>query len=106
LYLINKKSKITKINIRGVYLSKNFLKKNKRQVMVFLRAPKHFNIGKQKIFSFKNKYTKFFNINFSSPTYAFVNYPSYFFRVFLNIFNFQFLFRINSVRVTTKTLVK
>ena len=106
LYLISKKSKILNFKMRGIYLSKNFLKKNKKQVMVFLRAPKHFNIGKHKIFSFKNKYTKFMSINSDNPTINIIKYPQYLYRIIIDLYKFQFLFHINSIKITTKTSIK
>ena len=49
MYLINKGGTLKNLCLRGVYLSKKFSKTQNKQTLVYLRAPKHFNIGKQEI---------------------------------------------------------
>jgi len=59
LYKIDSESKLIKLKINYLLLSKrtnkyiNLINKKKQQ-LIFLRAPKHFNIGKHKIHSFDN----------------------------------------------------
>ena len=106
LYQINNYGQLKNICIRGNYLSKKFTHKKSKQTMVYLRSPKHFNIGKHKILSFKN----FYKIN------TFFNYPlhyslikqgdNFFFSLLLNFFKFHILFKISSLKITTKFKIK
>ena len=60
LYLINKGGTLKNLCLRGVYLSKKFSKTQNKQTLVYLRAPKHFNIGKQEVLSFRNKFSHYY----------------------------------------------
>jgi hypothetical protein len=103
LYLIKQKSIVKTFFIRGVFLSKKFTKNNKRQVLVYLRSPKHFNIGKQKIFSFKNQ-TNFTQNNLIFIPYFFIlKSHNFFFLLIKKLFKFNPLYRINSLRISIKT---
>ena len=106
MYKLNNKTEIFKYYIRGVFLSNKFLKKKKKQVLVYLRSPKHFNIGKHKIYSFNN-YNKIFilpskNINLQ----VFVNNQRYIFNFLLKKYKLYFPYKITSIRITIKSKIK
>jgi hypothetical protein len=106
LYKINKTSILSKFILRGNYLTKKVLKKTSKQTLIFLRAPKHFNIGKRKVSSFVN-YKKFiYNFNFKLPTSQYTKNGGTFFRFFSLFHKLNFLYIVNSVRITTKVKIK
>ena len=106
MYLINRGGKLKTLSLRGVYLSKKFSKKTNKHTLIYLRAPKHFNIGKQKVLSFKTKFNHSYNVNWDSSTIIFVKYSQFFFKVTSNVFKFHHLKQINSVRVCVKIKIK
>ncbi len=106
MYLISNESTLSKVVTRGIFLSKKFNKKNHKSTLVYLRSPKHFNIGKHKIFFFKNRYKDelFFSMKISTKILIF--YEHYFFKIIFKLLNIHNLKRINSIRVNTKTKIK
>jgi len=106
LYLINNKSIIVNLISRGIFLSKKFNKKNHKSSLVYLRAPKHFNIGKHKIFSFKNKFINNLILNYNIPTKILILYEQYFFKLNFKLIDNHNLKRINSIRINTVTQIK
>lgn len=92
--------------IRGTFLSKRFLKSNKKNTLVYLRSPKHFNIGKHKVFSFKNNFSTHLLLNLKLANKALVYYPMFFFRYIPTIVDVNTLKRINSLRVSISTKIK
>ena len=101
MYKIHKDINIKDFSLRGNYLTKKFFKKNTKQTLIFLRAPKHFNIGKHKISSFVN-YKKYnYALNYNIPTNDFLNNKLLFYKIY-NIFHkFHLLYVINSIKITT-----
>lgn len=106
MYLINRGGTLTSLSLRGVYLSKKFSKKYSKQTLIYLRAPKHFNIGKQKVLSFRTKFTHTYTSNWAASTVILLKYPQFFFKVTSNVFKFHHLKQINSVRVCLKLKLK
>jgi len=103
MYLLNKTAILTNYNIRGVYLTKNKIKW-KKQILIYLRSPKHFNIGKHKILSFKTIKTYYYLLNYSI-NYKFFYKKNNLYKIY-NIFHkLNILYRINSVRITIKTKI-
>ncbi len=81
---IKKTATLTKIQysmqplLRWSYLQKHFKMKKSKQSVVFVRAPKNFNIGKQKINSLKYKiYSLTVKKNYPFNTQAFLKQPNY-----------------------------
>lgn len=106
MYKINKTIILEKFSLRGNYLTKKIFKKNSKQTLIFLRAPKHFNIGKHKISSFINykKYNYF--LNYQIPTNEFFKNKYLFYKIY-NIFHkFHFLFILNSIKITSSLKIK
>lgn len=106
MYLINKGGTLKNLCLRGVYLSKKFSKTQNKQTLIYLRAPKHFNIGKQEVLSFRNKFSYYYKPDWAASTLILIKYPHFFFRVTRNVFKFHHLKQINSVRVTIKLKIK
>jgi hypothetical protein len=97
MYQINQECIIESCIIRGVYLTKKRTKKWKKQCTVFLRSPKHFNIGKHKIFSFKTKKNFFYFINMKTLYSIFVNSKGLY-KIYGYIHFCDLLHRVNSVK--------
>ena len=106
MYQISNKAIINKLSSRGIFLSKKFNKKNSKSTLVYLRSPKHFNIGKHKIFSFKNKFINNLIFNHNLPSKIIIFYEQYFFKLIFKFIDIHSLKRINSVRVNIKVKVK
>jgi hypothetical protein len=106
LYKINFSGTLKTLVIRGTFLSKKFLKTNKKSTLVYLRSPKHFNIGKHKVFSFKNSFSTLLSLNLKIANKALVNYPLFFFKFVPAIVDVNTLKRINSVRISVATKVR
>lgn len=106
MYKINKKSILSKFILRGNYLTKKILKSTSKQTLIFLRAPKHFNIGKHKISSFVNYHKYEYNFNFSIPTEQCLQNKLIFFKLFSLFHKLHFLYIINSIRITSKVKIK
>lgn len=106
MYLLKNKGIINKITIRGLFLSKKFLKTNKKQTLIYLRSPKHFNIGKQKVLSFNNKFNYKFSLNTPVLLDFFLKNQQHIIKLILPFFKFNVLFRINSSLITTKFLIR
>lgn len=106
MYKINKFGVLKTLCIRSSYLSKKFFKKNSKSTLVYLRSPKHFNIGKHKIFSFKNLHNERIELNNKLYFRLLIKFPIYFFKLLLNISANHNLKRINSLRITSVIKVK
>jgi len=106
LYKINKVGLLKEIFIRGTFLSRKFLKKNKKNTLVYLRSPKHFNIGKFKIYSHKTNFVKSTLLNVKIPIIILKKYPLYFFQILGKLEKLNFLKRINSLKVVVESTVK
>jgi hypothetical protein len=106
LYKINKASILEKFVLRGNYLTKKILKNTSKQTLIFVRAPKHFNIGKRKVSSFVN-YKKFvYNLNFNVPTTELSKNGKTFFKFFSLFHKLNILYIVNSVRISSKVKIK
>ena len=81
-------------------------KKNSKSTLVYLRSPKHFNIGKHKIFSFKNKFNHKILLNHSLATKIIIFYEQYFFKLIFKLEDTHSLKRINSIRINIKVKIK
>ena len=104
MYLCNKKSLLIDLVFRGVILSKKRTKTNKKQTLIFLRSPKHFNVGKRKVISFNNRVAYKYAIGLFIYTKNLKN-TYFFFNLLSSILNYDSLFRVNSIKVTTKTTI-
>ena len=95
-----------KFLLRGNYLTKKILKKNTKQTLIFLRAPKHFNIGKHKVSSFVNYKSYSYILKYNIPTIEFLNNKLLFYKIY-NIFHkFHLLYILNSIKITTSLKIK
>ena len=104
--MISKNTTLKEFSLRGNYLTKKIFKKNSKQTLIFLRAPKHFNIGKHKISSFVNFKTYNYYFNYIIPTNDFFKNKLLFSKIY-NIFHkFHFLYILNSVKITTSLKIK
>ena len=56
MYLINKYGSLQNIVLKHVIQTKHTSLRKRKQSVVFVRAPKHFNIGKHKIHALKTTY--------------------------------------------------
>ena len=106
MYKLNKNSRLTNITLRGNYLTKKILKKNNKQTLIFLRAPKHFNIGKHKISSFVNFYKYSYDLKFKLSTKQFLINKNFFFNFFTVFHKIHFLYIINSIRIKATVQIK
>lgn len=106
MYKINKTSILNKLVLRGNYLTKKIFKKNSKQTLIFLRAPKHFNIGKHKVSSFVNYHKYEYNFDYQLPTEQILNNKTFFLKLFGLFHKMHFLYIVNSVRLTTKVKIK
>lgn len=106
MYLLGNRCEITGISVRGIFLSKNFLKKNKTQTLVYLKSPKHFNVGKQKVLSFNNEFRYQYLLKLKTLLFLFLKNQHYFFKLITTFFKFHIPFRINSLKIITKTKIK
>jgi hypothetical protein len=102
LYLYSKKSILINLIFRGVYLSR--IKNNKKQTLIFLRSPKHFNVGKRKVISFNNKKAEVYSLNLQTSTDS-LNHPLFYSNLLLKTLLFNNRFRVNSTKVTLKTKI-
>lgn len=106
MYKINKKAALINLSLRGNILSKKLFKKNSKQTLIYLRAPKHFNIGKHKILSFVNFYKKDYKLNNSIPYLFLIKNKSYFYNIFTFFHKFNFIFNITSLKIKNKIKIK
>lgn len=84
------------------------LKRQQKQQLIFLRAPKHFNIGKQKVKSLNFKASSYLNnINFASKlvkTRLIIN--NNFFNIISTFFKLNELNVMNTLNVNIYTKIK
>lgn len=106
MYKLNKFSILKCLKLRGIFLSKKVLKRKHKQTLIYLRSPKHFNIGKQKVLSFNNKYTYNLLCNYKIASSVYIYSSHYFFKILNFFFKFNSLFRINSIKVKNITKIK
>ena len=106
MYKINKIINLTKFSLRGNYLTKKIFKKNSKQTLIFLRAPKHFNIGKHKISSFTNFKKYHYFLNYKVPTNEFLQNKYFFYKIYNVFHSFHFLYIINSIKISTFLKIK
>ena len=106
MYKLNKNTNMTKLILRGNYLTKKFFKKNSKQTLIFLRAPKHFNIGKHKVSSFVNFKSYLYNVNYSLFISQFLLNKNFFFSILTLFHKLNILYVINSIKVKTKIKIK
>ena len=97
---------MTKLILRGNYLTKKFFKKNSKQTLIFLRAPKHFNIGKHKVSSFVNFKSYLYNVNYSLFISQFLLNKNFFFSILTLFHKLNVLYVTNSIKVKTKIKIK
>lgn len=106
MYKINKTSSLTYIMLRGNYLTKKVFKKISKQTLIFLRAPKHFNIGKHKVSSFLNFKTHLYKVNFKLPTTSFIKNKFLFYYLFSTFHKININYAITSIKLNIKTKIK
>lgn len=106
MYKINKISKLNYILLRGNCLTKKLSKNITKQTLIFLRAPKHFNIGKHKVSSFVNFKTYKYIFDFILPTNSLIKNKSFFYRLFTICHKLNLNYNITSIRINTKLKIK
>lgn len=106
MYHVSKFSVISNLVLRGNYLTKKVLKKNTKQTLIFLRSPKHFNIGKHKVSSFVNYKKYSYKLNYKIPTNHYLNNQYLLFNIFIHFHKLHFLFNMSSIRSTIKIKIK
>jgi hypothetical protein len=106
LYFIKNSSILDNIYLRGYNLTKKLNKNQKKGSLVFLRAPKHFNIGKRKIYSFKNYSSFLYKLKIKFPLKSFLNNPSTFIFMLSEFHKFHLLYKLSSIKVTLKIKLK
>jgi len=105
LYTLKNTSELNIIGIRGYNLTKKLNKKQSRGSLVFLRPPKHFNIGKRKVYSFRN-YQKFiYHVKLFIPTPFIIKNPYRVFYLLKEIHKFHLLYNISSIKISLKTKI-
>ena len=106
MYRINNSSKLESITIRYNLLSKKYFKKSKKSTLVYLRSPKHFNIGKHKVFSFKNFFALKLFLNYKVYLQVLLKYPMFLIRLLPKFTEINMLRKVNSLRVKAKVNIK
>ena len=106
MYKINNSSKLESITIRYNLLSKKYFKKSKKSTLVYLRSPKHFNIGKHKVFSFKNFFALKLMLNYKVYLQVLLKYPMFLIRLLPKFTEINILRKVNSLRVKAKVNIK
>lgn len=106
MYLLGGRGVLNSIHTRGVFLSKKFLKVNREQTLVYLRSPKHFNIGKQRIISFNNYKSFLLITNVAVHINTLMDKPNFFKKLANLQFKNNILFKINSVVLSTTFKVR
>lgn len=106
MYKLRKLGDLYKICIRGNNLTKKLNKNNSKQTMVYLRSPKHFNIGKHKILSFLNYFNYNYYLNLKLHVNIITNHPSFLFNTIVEYHKFHLLHKISSIRITSKIRIK
>jgi hypothetical protein len=102
LYKIHKNITVDQIFVRGYNLTKKLNKRQTMHSLVFLRPPKHFNIGKHKVLSFKNKKTHRYVVNLNIPFISIVKYPLFLYNMVLHFHKFHILHTIVSIKINAK----
>lgn len=106
MYKIKKISYLNTIALRGHYLTKKILPKTSKQTMIFLRSPKHFNIGKHKVHSFLNFKKIIYNILYKIPTSSFINNKLAFFKIFNSFHKFHLLYSLTSIKFRVNQTIR
>lgn len=106
MYKLAKNSKLTLITLRGHYLTKKILPKTSKQTMVFLRAPKHFNIGKHKVHSFVNYKKILYPVQYNIPTTQFIENKLIFLKLFNMFHNYNLLYSLTGVKLKVTQTIK
>ncbi len=106
MYKLSQKATVYQFYIRGIFFSKKFLKKKNKQTLIFLRSPKHFNIGKRKVLAFNNNYNYNLNINLHINLLRFFKNKLLMYYLLISFFKLNLLYRINSIRFKTKIYIK
>lgn len=106
MYKLNKISNLKIFTLRGNYLTKKILKNNSKQTLIFLRSPKHFNIGKHKVSSFVNFYKHNYSLNFKIPTQQYLKNKLLFFKIFSLFHKITPVYIINSIKINTIIKIK
>lgn len=106
MYKIKKTSLLTLITLRGHYLTKKIFPKISKQTMVFLRAPKHFNIGKHKVHSFVNFKKITYPVNYNIPTQQLIDNRLAFFKIFNLFHKYNLLYSLTGVRLKVTQTIK
>ncbi len=102
MYKINSVTNLNYLAIRGVFITKKLSKKIKTQSMVFLRAPKHFNIGKHKILSFNTKKSYVLKTKLKMHSICIIKHNKFFFNLLNNIIKVHPLYNVKSLVINTK----
>lgn len=99
MYKIKKNSELTSITLRGHYLTKKIIHKISKQTMVYLRSPKHFNIGKHKVHSFLNFKKIIYSVKYKIPTFHFIQNKITFFKLFNTFHKYNLLYSLTAVKL-------
>lgn len=106
MYKINKLSNLNFILLRGNYLTKKVYKKLSKQTLIFLRAPKHFNIGKHKVSSFVNYKKHIYRFSYVFPTNDFIKNKYFFYKIFSLFHKINLTYSITSIKINTKVKIQ
>lgn len=106
MYKLNKISKLNFLILRGNYLTKKMFKTLSKQTLIFLRAPKHFNIGKHKVSSFVNYKNYRYNFNYIFPTQSFITNKFFFYRLYTLFHKLNLTYNITSIKINTKVKIR
>lgn len=106
MYLVSNNSSLECIVLRGYFVSKKNLKKNNYQCLVYLRSPKHFNIGKQKVFSFNSKFCYKFKIKKKIHYNKTITNPEFNYPIFLKNFKSNINFKHTSTKISVISFIK
>jgi hypothetical protein len=106
LYFIKNIIILKELYLRGYNLTKKLNKHQKKGTLVFLRPPKHFNIGKRKVHSFRNYQTFSHKLNLKAPFSLALKSPYRFFAILIEKHQFNLLYSISSIKITFKAKIK
>lgn len=112
LYKLNKDCDLNYIKINYLVLTKknkkNIIKKRIKQQLIFLRAPKHFNIGKQRVKSLNYKAFDYLTKNdiYLKSINTKLIYDNYLFEYISRYFGLNNLYIINKLNVNIYTKIK
>lgn len=87
-------------------MTKKIFPKISKQTMVFLRSPKHFNIGKHKVHSFLNFKKIVYPVTYSIPTQQLIDNKLAFFKMFNLFHKYNLLYSLTGVKLNVTQTIK